>query len=183
MKKKTLINTVEIGVMAAIIAICSWISLNVGNVPFTLQTFGVFLALQVLGGANGTIAVLVYIILGLVGVPVFAGFTGGVGIILGPTGGYIVGFLIMGVIYWFSEKVQKNTLIQVLILVLGLVACYGFGTIWFSKVYANQGNAVTLWAVLGWCVFPFIIPDAVKLAVSVIISKNLKKVLPKIKKI
>lgn len=85
-------DMVYIAVFAVIMAICSWISIP-AQVPFTLQTFGVFVAVGVLGGKRGTLAVLVYILLGALGIPVFAGFQGGMGILLGTTGGYIVGFL------------------------------------------------------------------------------------------
>ena len=78
---------------AALIAICSWISIPTA-VPFTLQTFAVFLALGVLGGKLGTLSVAVYLLLGAVGLPVFAGFQGGLGALLGATGGYLAGFLL-----------------------------------------------------------------------------------------
>ena len=81
-----------IAVFAVLIAVCSWISIPT-TVPFTLQTFAVFLTVGVLGGKRGSLAVLVYILLGCVGVPVFAGFSGGIGVLAGQTGGYIVGFL------------------------------------------------------------------------------------------
>jgi len=81
-----------IAIFAVLIAICSWISIPM-TVPFTLQTFGVFMAVGVLGGKRGSLAVLVYILLGAIGVPVFAGFSGGFGILLNNTGGYIIGFL------------------------------------------------------------------------------------------
>lgn len=80
---------------AVIIALCAWISIPAA-VPFTLQTFGIFLVLAVLGARQGSAAVIVYILLGLVGLPVFAGFSGGPGALLGPTGGYIVGFALIG---------------------------------------------------------------------------------------
>lgn len=85
-------DIVFIGIFAALIAICSWISIPT-TVPFTLQTMGVFTAVGLLGGKRGSLAVLVYILLGLVGLPVFAGFSGGVGVLFGTTGGYIIGFL------------------------------------------------------------------------------------------
>ena len=79
-----------IAIFAVLMAICSWISIPMA-VPFTLQTFGVFMAVGVLGGKRETFAVLIYILLGAVGVPVFAGFSGGIGVLLNTTGGYIVG--------------------------------------------------------------------------------------------
>ena len=91
---KRKMKTIDLAYMAlgaVIIAVCSWISIPT-VVPFTLQTFAVFSVLGLLGGKRGTISVLIYILLGAVGVPVFAGFSGGFGVILGPTGGYIIGF-------------------------------------------------------------------------------------------
>ena len=74
------------------------------TVPFTLQTCAVFLAVGVLGGKRGTLSILIYLLLGAIGVPVFAGFTGGIGIVLGTTGGYIIGFLFSGLIMWAMEQ-------------------------------------------------------------------------------
>ena len=124
-------DIVYIGVFAVIMAICSWISIPT-TVPFTLQTFGVFIAVGVLGGKRGSLAVLVFIILGAIGVPVFSGMTGGVGILLGSTGGYIIGFLFSALVMWAMEKLPvKNAFTQILSMILGLVVCYAFGTVWF----------------------------------------------------
>ena len=90
-----IVAMVQIALFAAIIAVCSWIQIPM-TVPFTMQTFAVFCALATLGGKGGTISILIYIVLGAVGVPVFAGFTGGIGILFGTTGGYIIGFLFTG---------------------------------------------------------------------------------------
>lgn len=93
--KTTALRTVDIayiGLFVAVMAICSWISIP-ATVPFTLQTFAVFMAVGLLGGKRGTIAVLTYVLLGAIGVPVFAGFSGGIGALLGNSGGYIVGFI------------------------------------------------------------------------------------------
>ena len=87
-----------IALMAVLLAVCSWISVP-APVPFTLQTFGVFCALGLLGGRRGSTAVLLYILLGAVGLPVFSGFQGGLGKLLGPTGGYILGFLLSALLY------------------------------------------------------------------------------------
>ena len=92
-----------IGLFSVLIAVCSWITIP-GPVPFTLQTFGIFCALGMLGGKRGTCSILVYILLGIIGIPVFSGFTGGVGQLLGMTGGYIVGFLLMGLLYWLVTR-------------------------------------------------------------------------------
>ncbi len=175
---KSKITTKELvftALMAVIIAVCSWISIPT-TVPFTLQTFGVFMAVGLLGGKKGTISVLVYILLGAVGVPVFAGFSGGIGVLFGTTGGYIVGFLLSGLVYWamtsaFGEKLP----IMIIAMVLGLIVCYAFGTAWFMIVYAKNTAPIGLMTALGWCVFPFIIPDCIKIALAVVLTKQLKK--------
>ena len=171
------LDLVYIAIGAALIAICSWISIPTA-VPFTLQTFAVFFVLLLLGGERGTAATLVYVLLGAVGVPVFAGFTGGIGIILGNTGGYIIGFLFVGLIYTlFTRVFKKNMAMKVVALVLGLAVCYAFGTAWFMHVYLKNSGEIGLLTVLGWCVFPFIIPDLLKMALAIVISKRIEPVI------
>lgn len=82
-----------IALMAALIALCAWISVPLGPVPFTMQTFGIFAALGLLGGRRGTLAFLIYLLLGIVGLPVFSGFSAGAGVLFGATGGYLLGYL------------------------------------------------------------------------------------------
>ena len=102
-------NMVYIAMFAVLISICSWISIP-SAVPFTMQTFGIFLAVAVLGGKRGSLAVLVYLLLGLVGVPVFAGFSGGIGCLAGTTGGYIVGFQLTALVMWAMEMMLGKRL-------------------------------------------------------------------------
>lgn len=174
MGKSKVSDLVYISIGAALIAICSWISIPTA-VPFTLQTFAVFLVLCLLGGERGTIATLIYVLLGAVGVPVFAGFTGGVGVLFGNTGGYILGFILMGIIYIFLTKLFGNkNVVKIISLVLGLIVCYAFGTVWFMYVYMKNTGDVGLLTVLSWCVFPFIIPDIIKLVLAFGISKRVE---------
>ena len=171
------LDLVYIAIGAALIAICSWISIPTA-VPFTLQTFAVFFVLLLLGGERGTIATLVYVLLGAVGAPVFAGFTGGIGILFGNTGGYIIGFLFVGLIYMlFTRFFGKKLFIKIAALVVGLAVCYAFGTAWFMHVYMKNTGEVGLVAVLGWCVFPFIIPDLIKMALAVALAKRIEPVI------
>ena len=157
------------------IAVCSWISIPAA-VPFTMQTFGVFLAVSVLGGKRGTLAVVVYVLLGAVGIPVFSGFGAGIGILMGNTGGYIVGFIFSALVMWFMESVLGGRIwVQAVSMVLGLVVCYAFGTAWFLFVYMRANGAVSLMTVLGWCVIPFIIPDAVKIVLALTVSRALRR--------
>lgn len=168
-------DIVYIALFAVLIAICSWISIPAA-VPFTLQTFGVFMAVGVLGGRRGTMAVLIYILLGAAGVPVFAGFSGGIGILSGMTGGYIVGFLFSALIMWAAERLfGQGRIVLLLSMIAGLAVCYVFGTIWFRIVYSRQNGAVGILTVLGWCVFPFIIPDLIKIGLAFTLSPRIRK--------
>ena len=134
-RQKTL-DMVYIAIFAVIIAVCSWISVPM-VVPFTLQTFGVFCAVGLLGGKRGTLSVLIYVLLGAVGVPVFAGFSSGIGTLFGVPGGYIMGFIFTALIYWLITAIFGKKLWAIILgMVLGLLACYAFGTIWFMVVYA-----------------------------------------------
>lgn len=171
-------DMVYIAVFAVLMAICSWISIPMA-VPFTLQTFGVFIAVGILGGKRGTLAVLVYILLGAVGLPVFSGFNGGIGVLLNTTGGYIIGFLFSALAMWGIEHLfGRKPIVQIISMVIGLVICYAFGTAWFMVVYMRTNEAVGLGTVLGWCVIPFIIPDLVKIALAFVLSRRLRQYVP-----
>lgn len=164
-----------IGIFAVMIAICSWISIPAA-VPFTLQTFAVFLSVVVLGGRRGTLSVVVYILMGAIGVPVFSGFNGGLGALMNTTGGYIIGFFFTALVMWAVEGlVGRKFWAQAVSMVLGLAVCYVVGTVWFVFVYSRTIGAVGMMTVLGWCVIPFIIPDLVKIALAVMLGNTLRK--------
>lgn len=158
-------NMVRCGCCAALIAVCAWLSVPVGQIAVTMQTFGVFLTLLLMGGKKGTLACGVYLLLGAVGLPVFSGFQGGPGVLLGPTGGYLLGFLLLALCYWLLQK----KLGQLPALLLGLLLCYGCGTAWFYWMYGGG-----LWAVLMNCVIPYLIPDGIKLLLAVTVRKRLR---------
>ncbi len=171
---KTL-DLVYIALFAVVIAICSWINIPT-TVPFTLQTFAVFCVLELLGGKRGTISICVYILLATIGVPVLAGFAGGVGALIGMTGGYILGFVFIGLLYWLSERLFGDKLaVRIAAMLLGLIVCYAFGTIWFMAVYAKQTGPLSIATALSWCVLPFIIPDLGKLGLAVLLASRLRK--------
>lgn len=158
-------NMVRCGCCAALMAICAWLAVPVGDIAVTMQTFGVFLTLLLLGGGKGTAACGVYLLLGAVGLPVFSGFQGGIGTLLGPTGGYLWGFLILSLCYWAMRK----PLGEIAALVLGLLLCYVCGTFWFYLVYHGNFGAVLL-----KCVVPYLIPDALKLFLALTVSKRIR---------
>lgn len=173
-KFKTL-DLVYIGLSAALIAICSWISIPL-TVPITLQTMGICLIASLFGLKRGTLATVVYIILGAIGVPVFQGFTSGMSIIAGSTGGYIIGFIFTALIVGFASDKWNGKLVPLIIsMVIGILVCYAFGTAWFAVVYARENTPATLSAILGWCVIPFLIPDAVKIVLASILTNRLKR--------
>ncbi|MBP8969258.1 MAG: biotin transporter BioY [Lachnospiraceae bacterium] len=181
MKNSKLTQTIFIGLFAALIAVCSQIQIP-GAVPFTLQTFAVFLAGGLLGGKRGTISVIVYILLGAVGLPVFAGFKGGIGALIGTTGGYIIGFIFSMLVFVVFELLLKEKAKKIIPLgiamVIGLIICYAFGTAWFMIVYTNTKEPIGLITALSWCVFPFIIPDIVKIALALTLTSRLKRFIP-----
>lgn len=165
-----------IAVCTAMMVICSWISIP-ATVPFTMQTFGVFLCVGLLGGRRGTLAVSVYLLLGAVGLPVFSGFTGGIGHLFGATGGYIIGFLFSALVMWLIEHLLgRNLKTLVLSMIAGLITCYAFGTAWFMVVYAKDSGSVGLMTALGWCVFPYVIPDAVKIGLATVITRRVRQI-------
>ena len=186
-KNKTY-NIVLIAVSAALITICSWISITIGPVPFTLQTMAIFAVLMTIGGARGSVAVIIYLLLGLVGVPVFAGFKGGPASFLGPTGGFLVGFAVASLVWILLEKLLRDKMSssavkRILYGVINAVICevvmYTIGVIWFMVVYGQQTGPVGLGATLTMCVVPFIIPDIVKIAVAIVIGDRAGKLIHK----
>lgn len=176
MKKQfRMVDLSYMAICAALIAICSWISIPAA-VPFTLQTFAVFCVLGLLGGKRGTVSILVYILLGAIGLPVFTGFNAGFGALLGTTGGYILGFVFIGLICWLAEKLFGTKLwVRVMAMLLGLLVCYAFGTAWFMFLYARRAGPIALGTALGWCVFPFVIPDLIKMSFALTVSERLRK--------
>ena len=156
-------------------AICAFITIP-ATIPFTLQTFAMFTAVTTLGMKNGTIAIGVYIFLGGIGFPIFSGFRGGPGVLFGPTGGYIIGFLFIGILTGGIIKAfGRSTPILIIAMVLGLLGTYAFGTIFFLLVYSTNNQPESIFTVLSWCVFPYLIPDCLKITLSILLSKRLMK--------
>lgn len=161
-------NMVRAAVFAAVMVICSWISIPTGSISFTLQTFALFFTLGTLGGRNGTVCCTVYLLLGVMGLPVFSGFHGGIAVLFGPTGGFLLGFPLACLVYWGITCLlgEKSGLFA---MILGQLLCYVTGTVWFVFVYGGSaGIAFTA------CVLPFLLPDAIKLALAFILSKRLR---------
>ena len=150
---------------AALTAVCAWIGIPLGDTVFTLQTLAVFLTLGLLGGRWGTVSILCYLLLGAVGAPVFSGFRGGIGALLGPTGGFLWGFLCAGLCWLAVEKFGK-----VPAMLLGQLTCYTCGTSWYM-VYTTGGPEL----VILQTIVPYLIPDALKLVLAYRLAEKLKK--------
>lgn len=179
----SIITITTVGICAALLTVCSWISIPALGpfVPFTLQTFAVFLIAGLFSLKVGMLSVVVYIALGAVGLPVFSGFKSGLAAVTGPTGGYIVGFLFAALIVWLFKRIKPGSvLFLVLGMVAGLAVCYAFGTVWFYIVYAKTGEAMGIARILSLCVFPFLIPDGVKMALAVLLVNRLTLPLSKL---
>ena len=151
---------------AAMTAVCAWLSIPIAPVSFTMQTYALFLTLGILGGKWGTVSILLYLLLGTVGLPVFSGFRGGLGVILGSTGGFLWGFLLAGLTYWALERLGRLPA-----MILAMAVCYGCGCLWLC-VYA--GNIGFRAAVIS-CVIPYLIPDGIKIALAFSLSRRIGK--------
>ena len=156
----------------AIISLLAWVQIP-APIPFTMQTLGIYLACGVLGGKTALLTAMVYIALGMVGLPVFSGFSGGFGALLGPTGGFIMGFVLIPLSVLLAEKtpIKKHSL--VIGCGLGTAFCYIAGMLWYSLVYM-RGEAGLIAAFFA-CVLPYIIPDGIKLMVAAIAAKRINK--------
>lgn len=185
MKKSRTRDICYIAVFTAIIAIVSQISIPMpAGVPMTMQTFIIPLAAIVLGTKKGTISTVVYVLLGLVGAPVFAGFVGGVEIVFGMTGGFIISFPILalctGIGYELATRIGKDKskgrfyAILTMGVIVGTVINYVFGTVWFSAMTKN--SFAYSFAV---CVVPFILTTILKIVFVVILGPMLKGIMIK----
>ena len=168
-------DLVYIGISVALITICSWISIPLA-IPITLQTLAICLIAGLFGAKTATLSTVIYIVLASLGLPVLAQFTGGIGIVFGSTGGYIIGFIFTGLIIGIvSDKTDGKLWKLIVSMVIGILVCYIFGTIWFAAVYAKSSEPASIGTILGWCVVPFIIPDAVKIVLAGILTNRLKR--------
>ncbi len=168
------LDMIYIALFGVLIGICSLITIP-GAVPITLQTFGVFMTISTLGGKKGTASVLFYIFMGIIGLPLFSGFQGGIGVLLGPTGGYIIGFIFSALLMWLFEKLfGNNTFICALSMIIALITCYISGTLWYVFIYSGNDSHIGIGAAVSVCVLPFVIPDIIKISLVLIFKKRLR---------
>ena len=172
MKKMTTRMLVSCALFAALTAVCAWIAIPIGPVPISLATFAVMMCGLLLGWKYGVIAIAVYILLGLAGVPVFANFKAA-SALMGPTGGYIIGYLPYALLAGLAvPRLQEKFFGRCVLLVLGTIACYALGTGWFMHATGR-----TLGESMGLCVLPFLPGDAAKILLSAFLAPRLRKAL------
>lgn len=161
----------HIALFVVLMAICSWIVIP-APIPFTLQTFAVFFSLLTLGGKRGCICILTYLLMGAAGLPVFSGFQGGLGTLLGPSGGYLSGFAVAAILFrlFTARRTAVSRSLKIAGCLIGLLGCYACGTLWYMHLYRG---ADSLWFALSVCVLPFLIPDLVKLLLAFLLSSRL----------
>lgn len=157
------ISTKEIifcGLFAALISIFAQISIPLPftAVPFTLQIFGIALTGLILGPKCGFISTIIYLFLGLIGLPVFSQFRGGIGVLFGPTGGFLLGYPLMVLLIGYTKEKFNSQILTGFSMILGLIVDYVFGTIVFALITGN-----TFISSLFYCVIPFIPMDILKL--------------------
>ena len=159
--------------MTAVIAVLSPLSVPLSTqVPISLATFAVMLGGAVLGAKEGVICTAVYLLLGAIGIPVFAGYTSGIGILVGMTGGYLIGYLPLAYLTGFAAEKNRGTGSLVIGMLGGTAVLYVIGTAWFMAV-----TKMPLAASLAACVLPFLPGDALKIAVVAVIAPRLRAAL------
>ncbi len=166
-----------VGLMTAVICVIAPFSLTIpfSPVPLSLATLAIYFTVTVLGMKRSLISVTIYLLLGLVGIPVFSNFTGGIGTLLGPTGGYLLGYLFLTVVFGFFMDRWPNSLpLRLVGMVLGTTACYLLGTIWL----AFQASLTITQAMIS-AVIPFIPGDFAKISVALFAGHLIRKRLAK----
>lgn len=166
-----------IGLMTAITCIMGPFSipLPMSPVPISLTNLAIYFTIYILGTKKGTISYMIYLLIGFAGLPVFSQFTSGPAKLLGPTGGYLIGFIPMAIICGIViEKFPKNIVLHIVGMVIGTIVCYALGTAWLA-----YQAAMTLPVALGAGVIPYIPGDIAKILVAAFIAPQIKKPLLK----
>ena len=175
MKKMTVFEMCMTAFFAALTAILTQIAIPIGPVPITLGTFSVFLAGALLGAKLGAVSQAVYVLLGVFGVPVFSSLRAGVGVLIGPTGGYIAGYILAAGLVGFFVKRYGNKFCVIILAMLAGYCAYTFtGSCWY--MYSMETGVAEALMV---CVVPFIPGDVLKIVLATILAQRLNPVLQK----
>ena len=176
MEKEKMHNMISAAIFAGIMAILSQFTFPIGPVPITLQSFVCALAGGVLGRKWGAISIGLWLLLGLMGVPIPTMGKAGAGIFLSPVGGYYLGFVVMAWVSGFRLAEKGHFLRQVSSAVLGLICCYFLGLVWFiGYFHFGLGKDMPLWTALTLTVFPFVAFDLIKVVLGVILGTRIRQ--------
>ncbi len=171
--KFSAVRLAQSALFAALIAICSQIAVPLpGGVPVNLALFAVYMCALIMPFKYSVASVAAYLLLGLIGVPVFAGFRAGPAALFGKTGGYLIGYLLCDFIIGIFRTKLSNFLQRVLAMALGLFVCYMFGTAWFMHI-----TGLGLRESLMYCVVPFLFGDVIKIAAASVLAPKLEQAL------
>ena len=158
--------------MTAITCILAPLSVPVGPIPVSLTNLVLCFSVVLLGKKKASFSFLIYLLMGLAGVPVFSGFSAGPAKLVGPTGGYLLGFFLLTWIGgFFVERFPGKRLLYAAGMAIGMMGLYAFGTVWYMILMKTSD----LWYALSVCVFPFLIFDAVKIAMACIVGETIRK--------
>jgi biotin transport system substrate-specific component len=165
--------TVYSALFAALTAVGAYMALPIGPVPVVMQNLFVFLAGLILGGRWGMASVGIYLLAGAVGMPVFAGGTGGIGRFFGPTGGYLIGYLpAVFLIGWIAQKTGPRPFGDILAMLCGTIVLYTCGLVWLKVLTGLAWPKAVAAGML-----PFLLGDALKIAVAVPVARVLRTVI------
>ncbi len=173
-QKRTVEHLVKIALFSALISVGAWITVPL-PIPFTLQLLFVFSAVGILGCRDAVVSVLVYLLLGAIGVPVFSGFHGGLSALLGPTGGYLFGFAAAALTAGVLAGKAPSFLRLFFSMLGGLAVCYLFGSLWFALFFVGKSFLPALGTAFIKCVLPFILPDTLKILVASLLSVRINR--------
>jgi len=174
MKKSPLFMPILCALFAALTIVCSQIIIPIGPVPISMGTFAVLLAGGILGAKYGALSQIVYVTLGICGVPVFAGFRSGLAVLAGPTGGFLVGYIIAAFVVGFLIRRFPGRYYKTILLMAVGPLCYFLpGFLWFM---AMTGNGA--WASLTIAVLPFLPGDAAKVILAALLTQRLRPLTP-----
>ena len=171
---KSILSTKNLSLMAlmsALLCLLDPISIPIGPFPITLSIFIIYIISYILDANSALISVFIYLLMGIVGLPVFAGYKSGLGVILGPSGGYLISYLVVVYISsYYNNKYYYNKILQLLFMFITLILCYVCGTIWFS-IFKKMTFIESLFI----CVFPFIITDVIKIIAACMLGNEIRK--------
>lgn len=174
LNKQRIRSTVLCGLFVALLTISAWIQIP-GAVPFTLQTMVVSILACLLGLRRSLLTIFIYIGLGMIGLPVFSSFSGGIGVLLDVTGGYLIGFFPMAALISISTHFySQNRIAQIVSMFVGTILCYLTGAIWLAIVYTSRGDVISISTLLSLSVLPFILPECAKIISAIIVINRLK---------